>query len=171
MHIFYQLLTLLRLPPLPALHYPHPHRPHHHCLHLVIVGDDGDPPPETLIDWDDASPTESDETSLDWLFETPAVPAETGLEDPLSWLGAPPGPMRSPGNTTIVEHLQLRTDLLARLASQFSEKTRPIPVEDIDLVRVIGVDYHHVELEVMTCESEGCGLSRGHVAWEGLAKI
>eukprot|EP00549_Striatella_unipunctata_P009564 CAMPEP_0118673300 /NCGR_PEP_ID=MMETSP0800-20121206/242_1 /TAXON_ID=210618 ORGANISM="Striatella unipunctata, Strain CCMP2910" /NCGR_SAMPLE_ID=MMETSP0800 /ASSEMBLY_ACC=CAM_ASM_000638 /LENGTH=254 /DNA_ID=CAMNT_0006568341 /DNA_START=303 /DNA_END=1067 /DNA_ORIENTATION=- len=49
-----------------------------------------------------------------------------------------------------------RTGSLARMAVAFSPPEQPVEIKDIEHVDVLSVDDHHIELQAVICETEGC---------------
>mmetsp|Transcript_14986 Transcript_14986/g.27181 ORF Transcript_14986/g.27181 Transcript_14986/m.27181 type:complete len:350 (-) Transcript_14986:178-1227(-) len=59
------------------------------------------------------------------------------------------------GSLSIAEKLNVeRMDALARLAVAFSP--HPLELKDVERVHTIKIDDHHIEIEAVVCEDDGC---------------
>jgi hypothetical protein len=52
--------------------------------------------------------------------------------------------------------LSSSTAMLARLAVAFSPPSRTLDIRDIEHVQVLTVDNHHLDIQAVVCESDGC---------------
>jgi hypothetical protein len=62
---------------------------------------------------------------------------------------------RSQGSLSIADKLNVeRMDALARLAVAFSP--HPLDLKDVERVHTLKIDDHHIEIEAVVCEDDGC---------------